>query len=76
MILIDKPFASDFLIKTIKENNYPIIATETAKKMIQDESLNWISESAAKKNFDKQTNFPIYTNSENSISWIEKNFKT
>jgi len=76
MILIDKPFASDFLIKTIKENNYSIIATETAKKMIQDESLNWISESAAKKKFNKKANFPVYTNSENSISWIEKNFKT
>jgi hypothetical protein len=75
MILIDKPFASDFLIKTIKENNYPIIATETAKKMIQDESLNWISESAANEKFNTQANLPVYTNSENSISWIEKNFK-
>ena len=40
MILIDKPFASDFLIKTIKENNYPIIATETT--LNNNEELNQI----------------------------------
>ncbi len=76
MILIDQPFVSDFLIKTIKENDFPIISTESAKKMIADGSLNWISETTAKNNYKKQVNFPIYTNSENSISWIEKNFKT
>ena len=76
MILIDKPFASDFLVKTIKENGFQIIATEVAKKMIPDESLNWISETAAINNYEKQPNLPIYTNSENSISWIEQNLSS
>ena len=28
MFLIDKPFASDFLINTIKENHFKIVATK------------------------------------------------
>jgi len=72
MILIDKPFVSDFLIKTIKENNFQIIETKVAKEMISDKSLHWISETEAINNFKENLNFPIYSNSENAISWIEK----
>jgi biotin carboxylase len=73
MILIDKPFASDFLIKTIKENHFPIIATKVAKSMISDNELNWISEKEAIEQFKKEPKTPLYSNSENAISWIEKN---
>jgi hypothetical protein len=73
MILIDKPFVSDFLIKTIKENNFQIVETKVAKEMISDKSLHWISETEAIKNFKENPNFRIYSNSENTISWIEKN---
>lgn len=44
MFLIDKPYVSPFLIKTIRDNNYKIVATKTAKTLIGDDSLNWISE--------------------------------
>ncbi len=73
LILIDKPYASDFIIKTIKENNFQIISTPEARNMISDKSLNWISEEDAKIIFEKNTNIPIYTNSENTIGWIENN---
>lgn len=76
MILIDKPYVSDFLIKTIKENKFQIIDTLNARKMISDESLNWISETEAKNAFEKNANIPIYTNSENTIAWIEENFNS
>lgn len=76
MILIDKPFVSDFLVKTIKDNRFPVIATDVAKSMITDESLNWISEKDAIELLEKQDNYPLYTNSENSINWIEKHLKT
>ena len=75
MILIDKPFASQFLIETIKENNFPIISTHIAREMIDDGSLNWVSNEEAKDIFAKNPNTPLYTNSENSISWIETNLK-
>lgn len=75
MILIDKPFVSDFLIDTIKKNNFEIIATKEAKELILDTNLNWVSEEDAIKIISNNPNERIYTNSENSIAWIFKYFK-
>ncbi|MDA3952022.1 MAG: ATP-grasp domain-containing protein [Bacteroidales bacterium] len=74
MFLIDYPFVSDFLIKTIKDNKYKIISTKEAKELISDDSLNWISEEKATGIIEKNPNTPIYLNSENAIAWIAKNF--
>jgi hypothetical protein len=73
MILIDNPYISDFLIRTIKENNFEIISTKEARSLINDDSLNWISENVAKNKILNSTNPLIYTNSENSFTWIFKN---
>ncbi len=43
MILIDKPYVSDFLIRTIREYNFQIISTPTAKEMIKDLYLEYPS---------------------------------
>jgi len=75
MILIDNPYISDFLIKTIKENNFEIIATKEAKFLINDDSLNWISENDAKNKLLIRPNPLVYTNSENSLTWIFNNLK-
>ena len=74
MFLIDKPFVSDFLINTIKDNNYQVVATKEAKELISDDSLNWISEEDAINFIEKKLHTPIYLNSENSISWLIKHF--
>ena len=74
MILIDKPYVSEFLINTIKENNFQIVATAVAKELIPDKKLNWVAESEAIKTYKNKPNLPVYTNSENTINWIEKNF--
>ncbi|MBE0423073.1 MAG: ATP-grasp domain-containing protein [Lutibacter sp.] len=73
MILIDQPYISSFLLKTIKENHLEIVSTEAARAMISDDSLNWISEKQAVEFIKNTPNCPLYTNSENTISWIEKN---
>ncbi|GGK38751.1 MULTISPECIES: ATP-grasp domain-containing protein [Flavobacteriaceae] len=75
MLLIDKPFASDFLIKTIKDNKFPIITTAASKSMISDTSLNWISEKEAVERYKNESDLLLYSNSENAISWIEKHLK-
>ena len=75
MILIDNPYISDFLIKTIKENNFEIIATKEAKSLINDDSLNWISENDVKNKLLISPNPLVYTNSENSLTWIFNNLK-
>ncbi|HSQ46002.1 MAG TPA: ATP-grasp domain-containing protein, partial [Lutibacter sp.] len=73
MILIDQPYISSFLLKTIKENKLEIVSTKVARAMISDDSLNWISEKEAVGFIKNTPNCPLYTNSENTISWIEKN---
>ena len=75
MILIDQPYISDFLIRTIKENNFEIICTKEAKSLINDDTMNWISEDDAKNKFINSPNPLIYTNSENSLTWIFNNLK-
>ncbi len=73
MILIDRPYISDFLLNTIKENKVQIVSTIVAREMIKDNSLNWVPEEEAIEKFDKEENTLLISNSENSISWIEKN---
>jgi hypothetical protein len=75
MILIDKPYISDFLVRTIKENNFEIISTKEAKSLINDDSMNWISENDAKNKIINSPNPLIYTNSENSLTWVFNNLK-
>ena len=75
MFLIDKPFASDFLINTIKKQNYKVVATKEAKELIKDNSLHWISENEAVLEIENDPNISVYTNSENSIAWVFNNIK-
>ena len=70
MIIIDKPFASDFLIQTIKENNYEVVSTEAAKELLHDDSISWVSEEQAASYLKENPETPLYTNSENALSWI------
>ncbi|MCK5067522.1 MAG: ATP-grasp domain-containing protein [Bacteroidales bacterium] len=73
LFLIDKPFVSDFLIKTMKENGYRVVSTPVAREMIKDDSLTWISEELAADIIEKDPHTPLYTNSENALTWIAGN---
>lgn len=73
MFLIDYPFVSDFLIRTIRENNFRIIATKVAKELIKDDSLKWMSEDEAVSIFTTNPNTSFYSNSENALRWIDQN---
>lgn len=72
MIALGKPYVSEFLISTLKRNNYPLISTPEALELISDPSLNWISEGDASSYLNRDPNARIYTNSENTLSWMEK----
>ena len=73
MFLVDKPFLSDFLIDTIRDNNFNIIATKVARELIKDDSLAWIDEDKAVSIIKNNPQIPIYSNSENALNWIEQN---
>lgn len=72
MILIDHPYVSDFLIETIKKNQFPIVSTKAAKELISEKKLNWIDEENAIDQLMKNPNQKVYSNSENVINWVEK----
>lgn len=74
MYLIDKPYISDFLINTIKENRYQVVATKVARELVNDASINWINEEEAVTSLKNNPSQRIYSNSENALSWIDKHF--
>ena len=71
MFLIDKPYVSDFLIQTLKENNYPVVATKVARELVADTSLNWIGEKEAIASLKTNPAQRRYSNSEIALSWID-----
>ncbi|RLD71046.1 MAG: ATP-grasp domain-containing protein [Bacteroidetes bacterium] len=70
MILIDYPYVSEFLLNTIKKNNYEIVSTKSARELLKDESLAWISEEKAVKRVKEQADTALYSNSENALGWL------
>jgi hypothetical protein len=74
MIFIDKPFVSDFLRKTIKENGFPVVKTEIAEKLGFNNGLNILDEEKAIQQARSSENMLIYTTSENAIGWIAEHF--
>jgi len=73
MIVLDRPFASDFLLTSLQKNNFPVIDTEQARAAAGAAPLNWISPDEARSRFSTDPDTLLYTNSENSIGWIENN---
>ncbi len=76
MIAIDKPFISEFLLNTIEEFDLPVIRTEVATEMIGDRPVRWITEDEARLRLKNNPLEKVYTNSENSIGWLEQNAKS
>ena len=70
MILIDYPYVSEFLLNTIKKNNYELVSTKSARELLKDESLAWISEQEAVKKLKENAETALYSNSENALAWI------
>lgn len=69
MIILNKPYVSDFLVETIKNNNFKVLDNEVSRELLPVEYL--VSEDLA-KNFKNEL---FYSNSENSIDWVIENFK-
>lgn len=65
MIILEKPYVSDFLIETIKKNNYSVLDNEVSREFFSQEFL--ISEEEAIEICKEEL---VYSNSENSLNWI------
>jgi len=73
MIILDKPYISEFLLNTLERNKIPVINNPVLAEFTFERNLNLVSEEEAIIQFNDSGCPLLYTNSENSINWIEKN---
>jgi len=73
VFFVDKPYISDFLKTTVRDNAIPVVGTEISKELGLYSGTKVISENDAIKMAQESENLTIYTTSENSIGWISKN---
>lgn len=71
MILIDGPYVSDFLKSTLREKQIEVIKTPAAFEYL-GEGYNYLEQAEAVKRIKENPLETIFSNSENSISWIEQ----
>ncbi|WP_300462236.1 ATP-grasp domain-containing protein [Desulfobacula sp.] len=72
MFFVDKPYISDFLKQTLRDNAIPVVGTDIAKNLDLYSGTPMISETQAIKRIQETVNPIIYTTSENSIGWISR----
>ena len=73
MIILDKPYVSDFLKQTILEQQLPVIRTEQVQQFKLDERVRLTEPAAAIEAFRNGDSPLLYSNSENAIPWIAAN---
>lgn len=74
MILLDKPYVSEFLEETIVRNQYPVVDTAIAREFFASKGgVKFISEQEAATRVRQNPQELVYSNSENAISWVEQN---
>ncbi len=75
MIILEKPYISDFLKETITNLSIPVLDNEIARNESFPGPVNLVSEQDFITKINAQKVPLLYTNSENSINWISRNLK-
>ena len=70
MIFLDQPYVSDFLRKTIREYDLPVVLTEAARAFGVDDLPSAITEQQAVERARSARDPNLYMVSESSIGWI------
>jgi hypothetical protein len=73
MILLDRPYASDFLHATITDNSLPVVMTAPARALGLTPGPHVLDEAEALASFGDahlRGDLKLYTNSENALGWI------
>lgn len=73
MIILDKPYISEFLEETVLKNGYSILKNKAVEDMNLSPDINYWDDAFAIEQVKKQNDLIIYSNSENSINWIAQN---
>lgn len=70
MFLIDAPFVSDYLKRTLQNLKIPVIQTAYAEEALAGYTVRFISEAEVVQAYDKNSKIEFNTNSENALDWI------
>ena len=73
MILLEGPYASDFLKQTISDYRIPMLENPFSQEVVGQAEHVVLSADEVVRRMKQNPEQLIYTNSENSIHWIEKN---
>jgi len=73
MLLLDQPYVSPFLRQTILEHQLPVIATPQAAALELPAGTRLVEELAAVNCYRDGISRLLYSNSENSLSWVTRN---
>ena len=74
MIILEKPYVSEFLLDTIVQNDWAVLDNDSVRDAeIEDGAFDVISSDVARNYYLTQEYPLIYSNSENSISWVLDN---
>ncbi|MHB1654484.1 MAG: ATP-grasp domain-containing protein [Desulfitobacteriaceae bacterium] len=72
MIILEKPYLSDLLLDTVRDLEIEVLRNETARSSGLDERY-LLDEETFIQRLKTEPKSPLYTNSEDSIPWIQAN---
>ncbi len=70
MILLDRPYVSDLLRRTILDHALPVVMTPTARELGLAAAPGAIGEAEAARRLREDPRTRLLTNSENAIGWV------
>ena len=73
MFLLDKPYVSDFLKKTLRDEGIPVVHTQAASRFGLYDGTNLVDEKNAAEIIRKDEQPRLYMTSENAIQWAALN---
>ena len=74
MFIIEKPYASEFLIDSIVENDWPVLSNDVIKEAEIEQGAFDLLPSEIAKNYYLAQEYPlIYSNSEAATNWVLEN---
>ncbi len=74
MFIIEKPYASEFLVDAIVQNDWAVLDNESIQEAnFEEGAFNLVDTNQAREHFLKQEYPLIYSNSENAINWVLEN---
>ena len=73
LTFLDEPYVSDFFLQTIEELKIAVVQTPKSLDLGRGRSLVYTSELQVVSQMEIPNGQLLYTHSENSIGWIEKN---